>query len=139
MGEAIESILAQTYTDFELLISDNASGDGTEEICREFAAQDSRIRYFRHPQNRGASWNFNQTVEHSIGEYFKWLAHDDTMGPCYLARAVEVLDQDPTLVLCHSKTGIIDSHGELVGDDGIRFLQRPGSSRASLPRWNRRG
>jgi glycosyltransferase involved in cell wall biosynthesis len=116
VGEAIESILAQTYSDFELVISDNGSSDATEEICRDFAARDSRIRYTREPRNRGAAWNFNRTFELSGGEYFKWLAHDDVIGPHYLASAVDALDRDATLVLCHSRTGIIDRCGRLIGD-----------------------
>jgi glycosyltransferase involved in cell wall biosynthesis len=115
--EAIESVLAQTFGDFELVISDNASTDATEDICRDFAARDARIRYVRNRQNRGAAWNFNRTFELATGDYFKWLAHDDAIGPQYLARTSEVLDQDPALALCHARTGIIDSQGELVGDE----------------------
>ena len=63
LAEAIDSILGQTFTDFELVISDNASTDRTEEICRKYADQNQRIRYFRHDRNRGASPNYNFTVE----------------------------------------------------------------------------
>ena len=79
LAEAIDSILGQTFTDFELIISDNASTDRTEEICRRYAAEDDRIRYFRHDRNRGASPNYNFTVEKARGEYFKWAAHDDVL------------------------------------------------------------
>jgi glycosyltransferase involved in cell wall biosynthesis len=132
IAEAIESLLAQTFSDFELVISDNASTDATEEICRDFASRDSRIRYFREPRNRGAAWNFNRTVELARGEYFKWLSHDDVIGPHYLARAVDVLDQDRATVLCHSKTGIIDMRGDLVGDhdsDDLEAWELQGISR----------
>src|SRR5215207_1517689 len=93
LAEAIDSVLAQTYQNFELIISDNASTDSTEEICRDYAARDRRIRYFREPQNRGAAWNFNHTFELARGEYFKWVAHDDVIGPQYLARTVDQLDR----------------------------------------------
>ncbi len=116
LGEAIESVLDQTFEDFELVISDNASTDATEEICRDYAARDRRVRYARAPQNRGAAWNFNRAFELAGGEYFKWLAHDDVIGPRYLARTVEALDHDASLVLCHSQTGIIDGEGELIAD-----------------------
>jgi len=117
LGEAIDSVLAQTFRDFELVISDNASTDSTEEICRAYVARDARVRYFRAPQNRGAAWNFNHTLDLAQGEYVKWLAHDDVIGPDYLARTVEALDRDPALVVCHSRTDIIDSRGDLVHGD----------------------
>ena len=123
VAEAIESALAQTNGDLELVISDNASSDATEEICREFASRDGRVRYARAEQNGGAAWNFNRTFELSRGEYFKWLAHDDAIDPQYLARCVNVLDQDPTVVLCHTRTGIINGRGELVADDGTEEFE----------------
>ncbi len=123
VGEAIDSVLAQTYSDFELVISDNASSDATEEVCRDYAARDSRVRYHRAAENRGAAWNFNRTFELSDSEYFKWLAHDDVIGPRYLEHAIAVLERDPAVVLCHSRTGIIDGRGELVGDDGSQDFE----------------
>ena len=78
LPQALDSILAQTFEDFELIISDNASTDTTEEICRTYATQDQRIHYHRHEQNRGAAWNFNYIVPLARGEYFKWAADDDS-------------------------------------------------------------
>lgn len=111
LREAIDSILAQTFTDFELIISDNASTDNTEEICRSYAAKDSRIRYYRHDVNRGASWNFNLVVDLAVGEYFKWAAHDDVCAPTFLERCVEVLDHDSGTVLSCSQTMFTKSDG----------------------------
>jgi glycosyltransferase involved in cell wall biosynthesis len=71
---ALSSLLAQDYPHFELIISDNASDDGTEEICREYQAHDRRIRYLRHRENRGSPWNFAFVAR---GDYFMWAAHDD--------------------------------------------------------------
>jgi Glycosyl transferase family 2 len=116
LAEAIQSILDQTFTDLELVICDNASTDATENICRDFCQRDPRVRYLRSEVNRGAAWNFNRTLDHARGEYFKWHAHDDTIAPTYIARAVEALDRDLDLVLAHSKTSIIDSQGQLVTD-----------------------
>lgn len=75
--EALDSLLAQTFTDFELIISDNASTDDTEEICQNYASKDSRIRYIRQPKNLGASYNFQFVLDEAVGEYFMWAAHDD--------------------------------------------------------------
>jgi len=115
LEETLDSILAQTYTDFELIISDNASTDRTPQICSAYAAMDGRIRYYRNERNLGAPRNFNRVFELSSGEYFKWAAYDDVLSPEYLQKCVSVLDKDPSIVLCHSKTGRIDEQGVLVG------------------------
>jgi glycosyltransferase involved in cell wall biosynthesis len=112
--EALDSLLAQTFEDFEILISDNASTDHTEEICRAYAARDRRIRYVRQPLNRGGAWNFNMVFAMASGSYFKWAAHDDLCLPVFLERCVEALDRLPTVVLSAPKTIIIDEHGEIV-------------------------
>lgn len=115
LKEALDSILAQTYSDFELIISDNASTDCTQQICREYATKDSRIRYYCNENNLGAPKNFNRVFELSSSEYFKWAAYDDLLAPEYLEKCVDVLDKNPSIVLCHSKTGCIDEHGTLIG------------------------
>lgn len=112
---ALDSILTQTFTDFELIISDNASTDHTPEICREYAANDGRVRYYRNKSNLGAPRNYNRTVKLSQGKYFKWAAADDVHAPEYLHKCVEVLETDPSIVLCHSKTARIDERGVIVG------------------------
>jgi glycosyltransferase involved in cell wall biosynthesis len=113
LEEAIESILNQTFEDFELIISDNASIDATEAICRVYAKRDERIRYHRNRKNVGAAPNFNFVVARSTGEYFKWAAHDDVCRPDFLRRCVEVLDDDPSVVLCHPKATRIDAEGRI--------------------------
>lgn len=112
LRQAIESILAQTYRDFELILSDNASADRTAEICREYAARDSRIRYHRNPTNIGGVNNENQTFAMSRGAYFRLAAHDDVCAPTLLERCVEVLDSRPEVVLCHSAMVEIDAVGK---------------------------
>ncbi|NEQ05155.1 MAG: glycosyltransferase family 2 protein [Moorea sp. SIO4E2] len=109
--EAIDSILAQTFTDFELIISDNASTDQTEAICKAYAAQDERVRYYRNPENFGAVVNSNRAFELASGEYFKWASHDDVIRPEFLAKCVEVLDRDPSVILCYPRTITIDEQG----------------------------
>jgi len=90
--ESLDSLLSQTFTEFELLISDNASTDGTEAICREYAARDSRIRYVRQNENRGAAANFELVLYKAQGEYFMWMACDDIAGsPSYLGCLVDVI------------------------------------------------
>jgi glycosyltransferase involved in cell wall biosynthesis len=106
--EAVDSILAQTFGDFELIISDNASTDRTEEICRGYARQDSRIRYIRQPRNLGAVKNFNAIAAMADCEYFKWGAHDDLLHPRFLEECVDAMDSDPRVVLASPGTMLID-------------------------------
>jgi len=108
VGEAIESILGQTFEDLELVISDNASTDDTLEICRQYRDRDPRVRLHENPVNLGASRNFNLVFELSEGEYFRWAAADDLLEPTCLERCVEVLDGDPSIVLSHTDVKIID-------------------------------
>jgi glycosyltransferase involved in cell wall biosynthesis len=114
LGQAITSILGQTFSNLELIISDNASTDATEEICRGFAAQDRRVRYFRQPRNIGASPNFNICYELASSEYFKWAAHDDFLEPEYLAECIRALDANPDAVLCQSLVRLVDDHDRLI-------------------------
>jgi glycosyltransferase involved in cell wall biosynthesis len=114
LAGALDSILQQTYSDVELIISDNASTDRTEEICREYASSDARIRYFRNGTNLGAALNYNRVFALSSGKYFKWASHDDLCAPEFLERCVEVLDREAAVVLCYSRTSIIDEHGKSI-------------------------
>lgn len=114
LSGAIDSLLGQTFEDFELIISDNASTDRTEAICREFARRDPRVHYHRSIKNRGISWNHNRLVDLARGEYFKWVGHDDIYHPDMLRRCVEVLDRDPDLVLCSVWEIEIDADGNVI-------------------------
>ncbi|MDB5047977.1 MAG: glycosyl transferase family 2 [Fibrobacteres bacterium] len=119
--EALDSILGQTYRHWELIISDNGSTDATESICREFAARDSRIRYYRENINRGPTWNFNQVFTLAIGPLFRWTAHDDVCAPQLLEHCVTVMQERPEVVLCYPRTRIIDGNGDAVCDYGTRL------------------
>jgi glycosyltransferase involved in cell wall biosynthesis len=108
LEETLDSLLVQTYPDFELIISDNASTDRTGEIARAYAAKDGRIRYHRNEKNLGVAGNHNRAFALAQGEYFKWATADDLCLPDHLARCVEVLDRDPTVVLVYPKTQFVD-------------------------------
>jgi glycosyltransferase involved in cell wall biosynthesis len=116
LRESLTSILSQTFQDFELIISDNASTDSTETICREYAAKDGRVRYYRNDNNIGAGPNHNRVFELARGEYFKWAAYDDICAPDFLSKAVATLDSNPRCVLCYARAVIVDKHGNKIRD-----------------------
>jgi len=114
LRETLDSVLAQSFTDFELIISDNASTDDTAEISHEYARRDRRIRYFRNETNVGSSRNHKRVFALSSGEYFKWWDADDLCAPDYLQKCVTVLDEQPGVVLCYPKSLIIDENSQIV-------------------------
>ena len=111
--KAIESILAQTFKNFELIISDNASTDSTKQICEEFAKQDSRIRYFRQESNIGIHKNFNFVLKQAKNEYFAWAAVDDHLDNDYMEKNIKILDSDKKIVSSVGK--IIPIGAETLG------------------------
>lgn len=108
LTEALDSLLAQDYQNLELIISDNASSDATESICRAYAARDARINYHRAETNHGAVWNFNRVSELASGDYFMWAAHDDVRAPGFVSSCVAALEARPEAVLCCTEVGFID-------------------------------
>jgi glycosyltransferase involved in cell wall biosynthesis len=114
LRDSIEALLAQTFTDFELIISDNASTDSTAEICREYAAQDPRIRYVRQPNNIGAAPNHNFVASEARGRFFKWASHDDLYHPDLVRQCVEALEAHPEVVLAHCWDAYVDETGEMT-------------------------
>ena len=114
LAESLEALLGQTYEDFELIISDNASTDGTADICRRYARQDSRIRYFRQSRNLGCNPNHNFVIEQARGELFKLASDDDLYARDLLKRCVDVLDECPRYVLAHSWSALIDASGAVI-------------------------
>jgi glycosyltransferase involved in cell wall biosynthesis len=112
--ESLRSILNQTFTDFELIISDNASTDRSGEIAEAFAQRDNRIRYYRTEQNMGAGWNAQRVYELATGKYFKWAAVDDLIAPDLLSRCVEVLENDPGCVVAYARTKEVDENGTFI-------------------------
>ena len=116
LKEALDSILNQTFRDFEVIISDNASTDRTQEICEAYAARETRIEYLRNGRNVGAAENYNNVFRAARGRYFKWAAHDDVCEPEFLERCVAVLEEDDSVVLCYPTTMIIDEVGKDIGE-----------------------
>jgi glycosyltransferase involved in cell wall biosynthesis len=114
LKQTIKSILDQSYTDFEIIIVDNASTDETEKICRKFEKSDSRVSYYRNKSNIGAPANYNRVMQYARGEYFKWAAHDDLLAPEYLEKCVDVLNQRTEVILCHSKVRVIDESDQVI-------------------------
>jgi len=113
LAESIEALLGQSYEDFELIISDNASTDGTAGIGRRYLKQDSRVRYIRHQRNIGLAPNHNFVFRQSRGEFFKWAASDDLYARDLLRRCVDSLDEHPRVVLAHAWEAAIDATGNV--------------------------
>ncbi len=134
LRQALDSILAQTFVDFELVISDNASTDSTPDICQAYKVGDARIRYYRNESNRGAAWNHNRVFELSVGEYFKWCAADDVLAPGYLAACLDRLEAQPDAVLCYSNAVVIDDDDQPV--ELARHQDPPLASPDSVTRFS---
>lgn len=114
LAESLDALLGQTYEDYVLVISDNASTDHTAEICRSYLKQDSRIRYLRQPHNIGAAPNHNLLARECRTELFKWASADDLYARDLLKHCVATLDEYPGAVLAHSWTAAIDGADRLT-------------------------
>jgi glycosyltransferase involved in cell wall biosynthesis len=114
LERTMASVLAQTYADFELVISDNGSSDRTPEICERYASNDSRVKYHRNPKNIGIAPNFNRVFDLSSGEYFKWTDADDVLAPEFLAKCIEILDKNPSVACAFPKTKLIDQNDQFI-------------------------
>jgi glycosyltransferase involved in cell wall biosynthesis len=112
--EALRSILNQTFTNFELIISDNASTDRTAEIAEAYARRDNRIRYYRTEKNMGAGWNICRVYELAVAKYFKWAAVDDLLERDFLRACVEILESDPGCVVAYAQTKEINETGIFI-------------------------
>ena len=121
LAKTLEVLLAQSFRDFEIVISDNASTDATPKICRDAALRDPRIRYHRQPANLGAAANYNHVFALARGRYFRWNAADDFVAPDALAHCVEFLRAHPEYVLAYPQTKIIDAQDRELEDyeDGL--------------------
>jgi glycosyltransferase involved in cell wall biosynthesis len=111
LEQSLQSLLTQTYADFFLIISDNASTDGTAAICSKLAGADSRIKYFRNETNIGNPRNFNRIAQLTTTKYLKWSTADDFWKPNFLELALEVMEGDSTIALCYPQAAIVDAGG----------------------------
>lgn len=128
---AFDSILNQTFTDFEVVICDNASKDASEQVCRDFASQDTRIRYIRNPKNIGVANNYNKAFSESKGRFVKWATTNDYIEPTMLERCLEVLNARPDVVLCYAKTRLFDPKTNYQQDyeDDLNLQQQSAAER----------
>jgi glycosyltransferase involved in cell wall biosynthesis len=127
----VESLLAQTFDAFELVISDNASTDGTEKIARDLAAADPRVTYHRQPRNLGLAANYDFLARRASARYFKWANCDDLYDPRFLERCIEVLERDAGVVLAYARTLFIDEDDRPlpIEDPGFPLDYGPASAR----------
>jgi polysaccharide pyruvyl transferase WcaK-like protein/glycosyltransferase involved in cell wall biosynthesis len=114
LAESLDALLSQTFTDFELIVLDNASTDSTPDICRRYASADRRVRYVRRPSNVGAARNHNDVFAGARGRYLKWASHDDLYDRDLLRRCVDALEERPDAVLAHSWDALIDEDGDVI-------------------------
>jgi glycosyltransferase involved in cell wall biosynthesis len=129
--QSIDSLLGQTYSRFVLLISDNASTDATAEICRQYAAADSRVQYTRNEVNIGNPRNFNRIANLCTTRYLKWSTADDYWAPAFLERSLEIMERDPTIALCYPQATIVDAEGGNPRDydDVLHLMQEDPAER----------
>jgi len=120
--EALDSLLAQTFSDFELIISDNASTDNTEKICQEYLSRDSRIKYIRQDFNKGPGANFRFVLEKSVGTFFMWAACDDTWESNWLEILISELKKDDIAIRGLAK--ITNPAGILLGSLPVKNFQK---------------
>ena len=131
IAQSIDSLLAQTYKDFILLISDNASTDGTAELCQSYVQKDSRVKYYRNPVNIGMTGNFNRVFELTRSKYLKWSTADDYWAPEMLADAGEVMEVNPSVVVCYPRVIVVDAEGKEQGrfEDEMNLMQEDPAQR----------
>ena len=131
IGAALDSLLGQSFRDLELIVSDNGSTDGTAEICRQRAADDPRVRFYRNDVNIGLQANTQKVLDLARGALFMWASHDDLWHPSYVATMVDRLDADQGLVLAGSDAASIDADDEVQGyfDNWSMYVPGPRFSR----------
>lgn len=122
IGSTLDSVLSQTFKDFEIIISDNASTDMTEKICREYAAIDSRVLYYRQFKNTGGIANFKNVLEKSNGKYFMWLSADDMLGnDDYLKFLNDEISENYDYYF--TEVSLIDSSGQIKRSNAMHLFQ----------------
>ena len=115
--QAIVSLLVQDYTNFELIISDNASTDKTKEICLKYSKNDSRIRFYSRETNTDATTNFNYVASIAKGDFFMWASGHDMRDPTFISRCLTTFEKSTSIVLCYSDATWIDEDGNNIGNE----------------------
>jgi glycosyltransferase involved in cell wall biosynthesis len=131
LRQTLDSILAQTFSDWELIISNNASTDDTKSICMEFAGRDPRVKYYEYPITVNGWKNRNRTLEIASGEYCFNISSDDTYEPTFLEKCVKILDADLSISLCYSYTNLMNLKGEKYKEytDGYSVMSEDAAER----------
>jgi glycosyltransferase involved in cell wall biosynthesis len=132
---ALDSLLAQDYTDFEIVACDNVSTDSTWDILSAYADKDSRLRIYRNPENLGEAGNFHRVVSLARGEFFRASAHDDIAAPGLLSACVAALDANPKAVLAFPSTILIDGDGNEIGPWEDHLDLRQGGTAARIAKY----
>jgi glycosyltransferase involved in cell wall biosynthesis len=114
VAEAIQCVIDQTFSNWELIVCDNSSTDRTTAICRQFAEQDNRIRIYQNARNMGVSFNYHEVFRLSRGQYFKWIAHDDLFAPQFIERCIQEFEGEERLVLVFPKMCYVAADGRLL-------------------------
>lgn len=128
LAGALDSLLGQSFGDVEVIVSDNASTDGTEALCRAYAARDPRVRYVRQPRNLGPLANFHYVLHEARADYFMWAAYDDLREPTFVEKLAAALDGAPRAVLASCQFDVIVEPGArapAMGHDWRRFFAQP--------------
>jgi glycosyltransferase involved in cell wall biosynthesis len=142
LSQAIESALGQEHENLEIVICDNASSDGTADICREYALRDRRIRYFRNDGNLGGVGNFNRVLELATGEFFMWLGGHDILHPQYVSQCLKLLLQDKQVVLGYPLCSWVNAGGEslcALGSDRFDTRGLSRLARLNIVLWSTTG
>ena len=129
LERCLESALGQSYAAVEVIVCDNASTDSTEDVVTRALAGHPRARYVRHDTNLGAVANFQAGLDLATGDYFMWLADDDWLDPDYVARCVEVLRDDPRVVLANGDAVYYTTGHPPVTDEGVSLTQASATRR----------
>jgi glycosyltransferase involved in cell wall biosynthesis len=122
LRRALDSLLAQTHQNLEIIISDDASSDGSAEICREYAARDPRIAYFRHEVNRGISRNMEFTLAQAHGAYFFWAADDDGWDPNFVETLLQALLAHPDCIVAFCPYQLVDEADRPLPGDSLHAV-----------------
>jgi glycosyltransferase involved in cell wall biosynthesis len=125
LEKKLESILSQTFSDYELIISDNNSTDSTNKICEQFLKKDKRIKYFQQKQNMGANWNFNFVLSEAIAPFFLWVGVNDKISNKFLEKNMNILENDQKIVGSISKIKPLKNFGNKSKETKIdSFFQK---------------